>query len=122
VELIQIYTLDTLYISCIQKVIFYSDHTILNNSDIKTHFRLNIKKCALCNKVLQTNFNYIIYTSNYGRLWKWGCVINIMTDVVYCKCLLPFWTPLSDGPTLFFILSGPAFANLAFLGGFSQDG
>jgi len=31
------------------KLILYRDHTI-TNSDVKTHFRLNIKKCALCNK------------------------------------------------------------------------
>jgi len=37
---------------------------ILTNSDSQTHFRLNIKKRASCNKkVLQIKFNYNIYIS-----------------------------------------------------------
>ncbi len=31
----------------ILNILLFEDQTILINSDIKTHFRLNIKKCAL---------------------------------------------------------------------------
>jgi len=45
-------------------MLYIDDHTIRTNSDIKTHFRLNIKKCELCNKeVLRIKFNYNIYIS-----------------------------------------------------------
>ncbi len=40
-------------------MILYTDHTILFNSDIKTH---NIKKCAVCNKeLLQISVIIILY-------------------------------------------------------------
>ncbi len=35
-----------------KRLILYSDHTILINSDSKIHFRHTIKKCALCKKTL----------------------------------------------------------------------
>ncbi len=42
-----------------QLYFWYIKHTILINSDIKTHFKHNIKKCALWNKeILHIKFNY----------------------------------------------------------------
>jgi len=52
------------------KLILYRDHTI-TNSDVKAHFRLNIKKCALCNKkVLQIKLNYNIHISKSQAICK----------------------------------------------------
>ncbi len=44
------FTLNILHylISCNILPILLKDHTVLIKSDIKTHFKLNIKKCALC--------------------------------------------------------------------------
>ncbi len=49
VELLQVHLRDTLNMLHVKPVLS-KDHTILIlfSSDIKTHFRLNIKKCVLC--------------------------------------------------------------------------
>ncbi len=47
VELLQVHFRDTLNMLHVKPVLS-KDHTILIKSDIKTHYRLNIKKCVLC--------------------------------------------------------------------------
>ncbi len=64
------YMLNSLHL----RLILYRNNTILVNSDIKTHFKHSIKKCALCNKeILQIKFNYNFisvslkwYVNKYG--------------------------------------------------------
>jgi len=54
-------------------MVLYRDNTILINSDIKTHFRHNIKTCALCSKeILQIKFNF-----NFISVYQSDMSINI---------------------------------------------
>ncbi len=52
VELLQVYFRYTLNIFHLKTDII---HKILIKTDIKTHFRLNIKKCALCTSIYNKN-------------------------------------------------------------------
>ncbi len=46
------------------KYLAYTDHTILINSDIKTHFRINTEKCAQVLHQTKLNYNCIEVSSD----------------------------------------------------------
>ncbi len=71
------------------------DHTFLISSDIKTHFRYYIKKCALCNKeILHMKLNLNFISDMSINVHSFECylvqnncrpVLNKLWQSFYCK-------------------------------------